>query len=212
MQRRNDRLTEFAIAPRAAAVHHSGVNDPGDVTQLLVEFGRGDAAAFERLIPLVYDELHILARSHRHRWHGYNNALGTTSIVHEAYMKLVDQDHVEWKSRSQFYCIASHAMRSLLVDNARAHQAKKRGGDRQKVAADNAQLVSGERSAELIALDEALDRLREADDELATVVECRFFGGLTIEETGEALSMSAATVKRRWTMAQMWLYKELQPG
>lgn len=188
------------------------VNDPGDLTQLLIEYGRGDDDAFERLIPLVYDELHMLARSHRYRWNGYENALGTTSIVHEAYMKLVDQNHVEWKSRSQFYCIASRAMRSVLIDNARAHQAKKRGGDRQKVAADDAQLVSAERSAELIALDEALDRLQETDDELGSVVECRFFGGLTIAETGEALSMSAATVKRRWTMAQIWLYKELQPG
>ena len=206
------RCQRFRLSESARTRTIVGVNDPGDVTQLLIEFGRGDADVLERLIPLVYDELHILARSHRYRWHGYENALGTTSIVHEAYMKLVDQNHVEWKSRSQFYCIASHAMRSVLVDNARAHQAKKRGGDRQKVAADDTQLVSAERSAELIALDEALDRLQEADDELATVVECRFFGGLTIEETGEALSMSPATVKRRWTMAQTWLYKELQPG
>lgn len=191
---------------------HLRVSDPGDVTQLLIEFGRGDKAAFERLIPLVYDELHQLARSHRFRWRGFEHAPGTTSIVHEAYLRLVDQDHVEWKSRAQFYCIASRAMRSVLVDNARSHQAQKRGGDRRKVSTDNTVLVSEERSQELIDLDAALARLQDADAELATVVDCRFFGGLTIEETGDAMGMSPATVKRRWNMAQMWLYKELQAG
>ena len=188
------------------------MSDPGDVTQLLIEFGRGDGDALERLIPLVYDELHVLARNHRYKWRGFDGAPGTTSIVHEAYMKLVDQNHVEWKSRSQFYCIASRAMRSVLVDNARSHQAQKRGGDRRRVSSDDTVLVSQERSQELIDLDEALTHLQEADSELASVVECRFFGGLTIEETGAAMNLSPATVKRRWNLAQMWLFKELRPG
>jgi RNA polymerase sigma factor (TIGR02999 family) len=183
---------------------------PGEVTQLLIEFGRGDAAALERLMPLVYDELHQLARSHRYRWSGHEATPGTTSIVHEAYLRLVDQDHVDWRSRSQFYCIASRAMRSVLIDNARAHGAQKRGGDRRRVSADDAVLVSRERSQELIDLDEALTRLAAADEELGNVVECRFFGGLTIEETAAAMSMSPATVKRRWSLAQAWLYKELK--
>ena len=183
---------------------------PGDVTQLLIEFGRGDGAALERLMPLVYDELHQLARSHRYRWRGHEAAPGTTSIVHEAYLRLVDQDHVDWRSRSQFYCIASRAMRSVLVDNARAHGAHKRGGDRRRVSTDDVVLVSRERSQELIDLDEALTRLAAADEELGSVVECRFFGGLTVEETAAALSMSPATVKRRWSLAQAWLYKELK--
>lgn len=186
------------------------MKESGDVTDLLIAFGEGDDAAFERLIPLVYDELHELARSHRFRWRGFEHAPGTTSIVHEAYLKLVQQDHVEWKSRAQFYCIASRAMRSVLVDNARSHQAKKRGGDRRRVSTEDAVLVSHERSQELIDLDAALTRLQDVDAELASVVECRFFGGLTIEETGDAMNMSPATVKRRWNMAQMWLYKELQ--
>jgi RNA polymerase sigma factor (TIGR02999 family) len=176
----------------------------------LIEFGRGDSSALERLIPLVYAELHRLAQSHRYNWRGSPGVPGTTSLVHEAYLRLVDQEHVTWRSRSQFYCIASRAMRSVLIDNARAYNARKRHGEGQPVSTEDILLVSKQRGQELIEVDEALSRLGEIDQELSAVVECRFFGGLTIEETAEGLSLSPATVKRRWNLAQAWLYKELK--
>ena len=130
--------------------------------------------------------------------------------MHEAYLKLVDQTHVQWQSRGQFFAIASRAMRSVLVDNARHWQRLKREGGRERVELDEAMLVSEARSDEVIALDAALVRLDGADSRLATIVECRFFGGLTIEETAEALGLSPATVKRDWVAARTWLYRELQ--
>jgi len=186
------------------------VQTPGEVTRLLIEFGQGDNTALERLIPLVYAELHRLARSHRYNWRGSAGVPGTTSLVHEAYLRLVEQENVNWHSRSQFFCIASRAMRSVLVDNARAYRAKKRRGDQHAVSTDDIVLVSKQRGQELIEVDEALTRLGEIDNELSAVVECRFFGGLTIEETAEGLSLSPATVKRRWSLAQAWLYRELK--
>lgn len=182
---------------------------PGDdITRLLREMASGTPDAGSRLLDVVYDELRQLARRHRARW---NQApLGTHSLVHEAYFKLVDQTHVQWQSRGQFFAIASHAMRSVLVDNARHWQRLKREGGRERVDLDDGMLVSEARSEEVLALDAALDRLKAVEPRLASIVECRFFGGLTVEETGDALGISPATVKRDWVAARTWLYRELQ--
>lgn len=179
-----------------------------DVTALLLELGRGDSTALDRLLPIVYDELRRLAKGHRYSWR--DPALGTVSLVHEAYLKLVNQSHVDWQSRGQFFCLASRAMRTILVDNARHHRRLKRGGNLRVVPIEEAELVSASRSDELLALDEALERLRRSDARSADVVDCRVFGGLTVEETAESLGISPATVKRSWTVARTWLYNELR--
>ncbi|MGH9385602.1 MAG: ECF-type sigma factor [Vicinamibacterales bacterium] len=178
-----------------------------DVTRLLKDLASGAPEAGNRLLEVVYDELRQLARYHRAQWR--KSAIGTQSLVHEAYLKLVDQTHIQWQSRGQFFAIASRAMRSVLVDNARYWQRLKREGGRDRVELDDAMLVSEARSEEVLALDTALDRLGGADARLATIVECRFFGGLTVEETAEALGLSPATVKRDWVAARTWLYREL---
>ncbi len=182
---------------------------PDEITALLNQAAAGDAGALRRLVPFVYDELRVLARHHRFEWRS-DRSPGTLSLVHEAYLKLVDQRQVRWESRAQFFCIASQAMRSILIDSARYHARQKRGGDRQQVPLDEQVLASQERSDELLALDEALGRLTRADARLGRIVECRFFGGLSIEETAEALGASPATVKRGWQVARAWLYRELE--
>lgn len=179
-----------------------------DVTRLLQDMASGTPDAGNRLLGLVYDELRQMARRHRAQWR--KTPLGTQSLVHEAYLKLVDQTHVRWQSRGQFFAIASHAMRSILIDNARHWQRLKREGGRERVELDEGLLVSEARSEELLALDEALARLQQVDPRLASIVECRFFGGLTVEETSEALGLSPATVKRDWVAARTWLYRELR--
>lgn len=168
----------------------------------------GAPEAGDRLLGLVYDELRQMARRHRAQWR--RAPLGTQSLVHEAYLKLVDQTHVQWQSRRQFFAIASHAMRSVLIDNARHWQRLKREGGRERVELDEGMLVSEARSEELLALDTALQKLQTLDPRLAAIVECRFFGGLTVEETGDALGLSPATVKRDWVASRTWLYRELQ--
>jgi len=184
------------------------VDRRGEVTALLNEARRGDADAVPRVLPLVYDELCALARRHRFRWRDAQSP-GTGSLVHEAYLKLVDQSQVRWESRAQFFTIASHAMRSILVDNARYFSRQKRGGPQRQVPLEDHLLVSEEFSAELLTLDDALSRLTAADARLGRIVECRFFGGLTVEESAEALGVSPATVKRGWTTARAWLYQQL---
>lgn len=184
---------------------------PGeDVTRLLKDLAAGTPEAADRLLRVVYDELRQLA--HRHRAHWRQSPVGTQSLVHEAYLKLVDQTHVQWQNRGQFFAIASRAMRSVLVDNARHWQRLKREGRRERVELDEGMLVSEARSEEVLALDTALERLKDAEPRLAAIVECRFFGGLTVEETSDALSVSPATVKRDWVAARTWLYRELQGG
>jgi len=182
-----------------------------DVTSLLLRYADGETTAFDRLLPLVYEELQRLARHHRYRWGSPDpRAPGTTSLVHEAYARLVDLDRTDWECRGQFFSLASRAMRSVLIDNARWHAREKRGGDRREVTLKEAPLVSSQRSAELLDLDTALDRLEEEDPRLARIIECRFFGGLTIPETAEAVGVSEATVKRGWNLARAWLYRELK--
>src|SRR5229473_1509688 len=175
---------------------------PGEVTQLLVDWGNGDKA------PLVHEELHRLA--HRHmRLERPNHTLQTTALVNEAYVRLVDQRNLHWKNRAHFFSIASRLMRRILVDLARAHYGARRGGRAPRVSLDEAAIVSRERAAELVALDEALTRLAEIDERKSKVVELRFFGGMSVEEAAEALGVSPITIKRDWSTAKAWLYREI---
>ena len=182
-----------------------------EVTALLNEAAGGGSDVLSRLMPLLYDELRALARHHRFQWND-TRAPGTVSLVHEAYLKRVEQSRIKWESRAQFFYLASRAMRSVLIDNARHFARRKRGGSQVQVPLTDDALVSEARSDELVALDEALTRLAGADDRLARIVECRFFGGLTVDESAEALGLSPATVKRGWTTARAWLFHELRTG
>lgn len=186
------------------------MTQPGQITRLIRRLGDGDPTVMRRLLPLVYEELRRLAGSHRFSWRDRPRTPSTTSVVHEAYLRLVDQSGVDWRSRDQFFALASRAMRSVLVDNARAHDARKRGGDRRRVPLEDGALVSEERREELIALDDALDELEREDPRLVRIVECRFFAGLTVEETAQALGVSPSTVKRGWRLARSWLYRKMQ--
>ena len=179
-----------------------------DITGLLLAWRAGEQQAFDRLFPLVYDELRaIAARQLGREQHGHT--LDTTALVHEAYFRLVDQTRVVWSDRSHFYAIASQAMHRILVDYARRYRAAKRGGAPARVELGETELAAESRADTLIALDEALDRLAALDVRLSRVVECRFFGGLTEEETAEALGVTARTVRRDWTKAKGWLHHAL---
>jgi RNA polymerase sigma-70 factor, ECF subfamily len=181
---------------------------PGEVTKLLLDWGNGNKAALDRLTPLVHEELHRLA--HRHmRLERPNHTLQTSALVNEAYVRLVDQRNLHWKNRAHFFSIASTIMRRILVDLARAHYRAKRGGGAVQVSLDEAAIVSRERAAELIALDEALTRFAAIDERKSKVVELRFFGGMSVEETAEALRLSPITIKREWSAAKAWLYREI---
>ena len=180
---------------------------PSQVTDLLVAWSNGDKFAYDQLVPLVYDELHRLA----HRYMSGErpgHTLQTTALVDEAYLRLVNQK-VHWQNRSHFFAIAAEVMRRILVDYARRRRYAKRGGDAQKVELDEAMIMARERSNELIALDDALKRLAEFDDRKSRVVELRFFGGLSVEETADVLKVSVNTVKRDWSTARAWLFKEV---
>jgi RNA polymerase sigma factor (TIGR02999 family) len=175
-------------------------------TVLLLRWKDGDPKAMELLLPLVYDELRRLARGYLHRERA-EHTLQSTALVHEAYLRLVDQN-VDWQSRSHFFGIAAQMMRRILVDHARARNAAKRG-EGLKVTLDEKMAIAEARDLDVIALDRALNRLAEQDEGQAKVVEMRFFAGLSIEETAEALGISPATVKRDWAMAKAWLMREL---
>lgn len=184
---------------------------PQEVTQLLLEWSGGDEEALDQLLPVVYDELRRLAHYHLRRERA-DHTLSTTALVHEAYLKLVDQHQVDWQNRAHFFAIAAQAMRRILLKYARRRQALKRGAGQVRLSLDKVDLISEARSEELIALDEALSRLEVMDERLGRIVEYRYFGGLTIDETAEVLDLSPATVKRDWRTARAWLYRELQPG
>lgn len=179
------------------------------ITKLLREWSDGNREALDELMPLVYKELHRqAARYLRNERKG--NSLQTTELIHEAYIKLVDQPEIEWQSRTQFFAFAAKVMRHILVDRARTKHREKRGGDAVKVALDEATLVLGdERNIDLMALDEALNYLAKIDEQQVRVVELRFFSGLSLEETAEALKISRATAARDWKMAKAWLHREL---
>ncbi|MGH7477194.1 MAG: sigma-70 family RNA polymerase sigma factor [Longimicrobiales bacterium] len=181
----------------------------GEVTRLLRELSHGGRDALDQLFPLVYDELHQIAHGRlRHEQPGHT--LDTSALVHEVYIKLADLDRMTWQNRVHFLAVAAQAMRRLLVNHAMSKQAKKRGGRRRQVTLDEGILMADQRSAEFLALDDALARLEEIDARHARVVECRFFGGMSIEETAEVLGVSPATVKRDWRMARAWLTRELE--
>ena len=180
-----------------------------DVTRLLLELQSGNAAASDQLIPLVYGELHDLA-SHYMRNERSEHTLQPTALVHEAYMRLVDQRNATWQSRSHFFGVAAQAMRRILVDHARRKRATKReGGQRVTFESDLAAEAPQETSLDLIALDDALNKLAAIEPRYAKVVELRFFGGLEIEQVAESLQISPATVKRDWTFAKAFLQREL---
>ncbi len=181
----------------------------GEVTGLLLAWNGGDRGAVERLMPLVYSELREIAeRQFRRERKGHT--LQPTAVVHEAYFRLVDQTRVTWKNRSHFLAIASQAMRRILIDHARGRDAEKRGGHAERVTLD-LEVASPEPGPEvdILALDQALERLKELDGAQAQIVELRFFGGLTIEETAEVMEVSPSSIKRDFRSARAWLYREL---
>jgi RNA polymerase sigma factor (TIGR02999 family) len=179
-----------------------------DVTQLLVEWRGGDAGALERLYPLIQPELHQLAHHYMRRERA-GHTLQTTAILNEAYLRLVDNPTPRWQDRTHFVAAASRLMRRIMVDHARERRSLKRGGGALKVTLDEAALVSEARSDELLALDEALEGLAAQDARKSQIVELRYFGGLTVEETAEFLELSPRTVEREWTMAKAWLFRAL---
>ena len=181
---------------------------PKDVTQLLVDWGKGDKQALDGLMPLVYDELHRIASRYLRR-ERQGHTLQTTALINEAYLRIVDQNRVNWQNRAHFFGVAAQIMRRILIDHARSHLYAKRGGGAQKLTLDEAIATPQERDLDLVALDDALTTLAEIDPQQSRIIELRFFGGLTIEETAEALSISPATVKRDWNMARAWLYGEI---
>jgi RNA polymerase sigma-70 factor, ECF subfamily len=181
---------------------------PQQVTQLLVAWGGGDRAALEELMPLVYEELRRLAHRCMNRERP-GHTLQTSALVDEAYLRLVDQKNVNWQDRAHFFGIAARLMRQVLVDYARRRGYAKRGGDARRVPLDEAVIVSKERAADVVALDDALKNLAEIDPRQSQIVELRFFGGLSIEETAEVLAVSPGTVMRDWTLAKAWLRREI---
>jgi RNA polymerase sigma-70 factor, ECF subfamily len=181
---------------------------PSDVTALLLAWRSGDAQAGERLLPMVYEELHRQAARAMRR-EDEAHTLQATALVHEAYLRLVDQRRVEWKNRAHFFGVAAQAMRRVLVDHARGRLAEKRGGAMQRVTlGDAGSETSTDAGLEVLALHDALERLAALDPEQARLVELRYFGGLGIDETAEALGVSSATVKREWAVARAWLRRE----
>ena len=181
---------------------------PNELTQLLIAWSNGSQEALDQLFPLVYEELRRLA----HRYMGRErrgHTLQTTAVVHEAYLRLIDQKQVEWQNRAHFFAIAAQMMRRILITHAQSHAYAKRGGGALKVSLDEAAILSQERAGELIALDEALNSLTTIDPRRSQVVELRFFGGLSNEEIAAVLKISPNTVTRDWNVAKAWLYREM---
>jgi RNA polymerase sigma factor (TIGR02999 family) len=182
---------------------------PEKVTQWLVDWGKGDESALERLTPLVYEELHRLASRYMGRERP-GHVLQTTALVNEAYLRLVDQRNVHWQNRAQFFGIAAQMMRRILVDHARRNRYAKRGGGAPMIPIDEVALVSEEKNEELLILNDALERLSAIDQRKTQVVELRYFGGLSVEETAEVLKISPNTVLRDWNFARAWLHREIK--
>jgi len=186
----------------------SMTSPPQDITQLLNDWSDGDQAARDQLMSVVYDELHRLAHNYmKHESPGHT--LQTSALVNEAFLRLIDQSNVKWRNRAHFFGIAAQMMRRILVDYARSRRYAKRGGGAQEISLDEALTVSDERSSEVVALDEALTRFAGVDERKSQIVELRFFGGLSIEETAEVLAVSPGTIMRDWTLAKAWLRREL---
>jgi len=201
--------SDYAMFLAGEGTMFTDMDDSHEVTLLLSALARGDEKAGEKLVPLVYDELRRLAGSYMRR-ERTDHTLQATALVHEAYLKLVEQRSANWQSRAHFFGVAAQLMRRILIDHARAHLREKRGGGHEKVMLNEALIFSPERSAELLAVDEALGRLARLDDRQARVVQLRFFGGLSVEEAAEVLGVSRKTVKRDWSVAKAWLHADLK--
>ena len=184
--------------------------DQGQVTQLLKALRTGDPVASEKLLPMVYAELHRLAAAYMRRERP-DHTLQPTALINEAYLRLVHEE-VDWNSRAHFIGLAAHVMRRILVDHARAHRAEQRGGGLKRVELDEQIAIAPERMEDLVELDEALHRLQEANPRQAQVVELRYFGGLSVEQIGAVLGIAPRSVKRDWALARVWLFRELRPN
>ena len=185
----------------------SGPTEVGEVSSLLRAWGDGDQGALEKLTPIVYDELRRLARRHM-KGERPGHSLQTTELANEAYMRLVDYKRMKWQNRAHFFAVSSQLMRRILVDHARRHNLK-RGGGVQHVSLEQASVLVTDEDTDLVALDNALNALARIDPRKVQVVEMRFFGGLSVEEIAEVLKVSTVTVKRDWSTARTWLYREL---
>jgi RNA polymerase sigma factor (TIGR02999 family) len=183
-------------------------NKSEGITELLVRWREGDARALDRLIPLVYGELHRLANRYL-RSERRGHTLQATEVLHEAYLRLADQRNIQWQNRAHFYGVAAALIRNILVDYARSHRAAKRGGGDWRLSLDAAADIPERQDLDLVALDDALVKLDRYDAELHRIVELRFFGGLTIEETAQVLNVSDSTVKRQWVLAKTWIFREI---
>jgi RNA polymerase sigma factor (TIGR02999 family) len=181
---------------------------PRNITQLLVAWNGGDKAALDQLIPIVYEELRRQASRYL-RQERPGHTLQTTALIHEAYLRLVDQNNVQWQNRAQFFGIAAQLMRRILVDHARTKHRAKRGGSAVRVSLSDSTAVTKDANLDLVELDQALNRLAEIDPQQSKIVELRFFSGLNVEETAAALNISPATVKRDWSVAKAWLHREI---
>jgi len=191
------------------------VSDSGDVTRLLVAYRDGDRQALDRLVPMLYDDLRRIASSHVRRGPS-GHTLQTTALVHEAYLRLVDQSRANWQDRHHFLSVCARAMRQIVISNARRHSAAKRGGGERPVTWNDEVASAPDRSEWLLELDRALDRLAARDERLARVVECRYFAGFSEQETADAIGASVRTVQRDWQRARAWLREDLgeeaEPG
>lgn len=187
------------------------VHEPGteNITQLLIDLTNGKRTAVDDLLPLIYGELRSLAGNYLRRERP-DHTLQPTALVHEAYLRLVDQTQVNWQNRAHFFGVAAQMMRRILVDHARAHKAGKRGNDFQKLSLDENIDKAAEKSAELVMLDDALTELSKVDELKSRIVELRYFGGLTVEETAEVLGVTPVTINRHWRMAKAWLFGKMQ--
>jgi RNA polymerase sigma factor (TIGR02999 family) len=179
-----------------------------DVTQLLIDWSNGDKTALDKLVPIVEQELRRLAH-HYMRGERQGHTLQTTALVNEAFVRLANRKRIQWQNRAHFFGIAAQLMRTILVDHARSHSCAKRGGDAEKIELNEALVVSQQKASEVIALDEALKELELIDPRQSRIVELRFFGGLTVEEAAEVLHVSPVTIKREWSSAKAWLYRNL---
>lgn len=182
--------------------------EPSDVTTLLGQWSDGNPAALDQLLPLIYADLRRLAASHLRRERP-GHTLQSTALVHEAFLRLVDQRNTHWRNRTHFFGIAASMIRRILVDHARQQRAEKRGGNAVRLELNEGMAAANKKDFDIVALDDALARLAELDERQSQVIELRFFGGLSIEETAEVMKLSPATVKRDWTIARAWLYREL---
>ena len=183
----------------------------GEITRLLVDWRSGDQAALDRLLPLVYDELRRVARNHMRREQP-DHLLQTTALVHEAYLRLVDQKNVRWQTRAHFFAVAAQVMRHILVDYARGRQRAKRGGGSAELPLHDVAVLSEARAEELMAVHVALENLATVDPRKGKVFELRYFGGMSVDEAAEAMNVSPATVARDWRMAKAWLRREIGDG